>query len=235
MSLKNRISKVFFLTVISLFSILSSTFVSAKEVAKESAKDNLNTSLLKSVISQYQKSAMVQFNIEKNVKSQLLDRTNTYTGKLFLAKKLFRLEFNEPEKNQIIFDGKNLWSLQYSDAKQKNPSQVSKSIIDKKNKSQILIGIFLDPKEFFKFFEVLTYQQSGKTDIYKLSSKNVEVLNLQDIEVKILNKKTITSLSYTDDINNLTTFNFSDVLFKNSAKTDLFNFTPVKGQQVLVL
>ena len=75
-------------------------------------------------------------NVEKTVTSEMLAKETTYSGKIKLSNGKFRWENESPEKTLLLFDGKNLFSVQYPSKEFNTGTQVAKSKIDEKGKKQ---------------------------------------------------------------------------------------------------
>lgn len=186
---------------------------------------------LQKVAKKYRSAQLVEMNVEKTVKSELLGKETKYLGKMFLANGKFRWENETPEKSLIVFDGTTIWSEQTPPKEFGGQVQVAKGKVDKKNRSHILISSLLGA-DVLKNFKV--DKQESLNDSVKLhvTPKGTEltVKSLQliiDVKENILQK-----ISYTDDIGNLTTLSFSNVKFLKKQKNILFKYQPPKNAQV---
>lgn len=186
---------------------------------------------LQNVSAKYRESKLVEMNVEKIVKSELLGKETKYLGKIFLAKDKFRWENTTPEKSLLVFDGSMIWSEQSPPAELGGPVQVAKGKVDKKTSSHILISSVLGG-DLSKNFKVVKETKDG--DLLKLELDPIRKdLNINSLQVTInTNDKVLKSLSYADDIGNLTTMNFSNVQFLKKEKKNLFKYQPPKGAQV---
>lgn len=200
------------------FLALSLVFASTKNSLQQATK-------------KYRSAGLVEMNVEKLVKSELLGKETKHQGKIYLANGKFRWENNTPEKSLLVFDGKTIWSVQTPPPEFGGPDQVAKGTVDKKTKSHILISSLLgaDIEKSFKLKEIkstddlVTYEAIPKQS--DLSVKNIQIV----IEPK---KSQIQQISYTDDIGNLTTLKFTNVKFNKKAKNSLFKYKPSKDAQV---
>lgn len=179
----------------------------------------------------YRSAGLVEMNVEKLVKSELLGKETKHQGKIYLANGKFRWENNTPEKSLLVFDGKTIWSVQTPPPEFGGPDQVATGAVDKKTKSHILISSLLgaDIEKSFKLKELkstddlVTYEAVPKQS--DLSVKNIQII----VEPKT---SQIQQISYTDDIGNLTTLKFTNVKFNKKAKNSLFKYKPSKDAQV---
>ena len=85
-------------------------------------------SLFDQSIKKYQKSKMVSMNVEKTVVSEILAKETTYSGQIKLSSGKFRWENEKPEKTLLLFDGKNLFSVQYPSKEFNTGTQVATGI-----------------------------------------------------------------------------------------------------------
>lgn len=186
---------------------------------------------LQNISAKYRESKLVEMNVEKLVKSELLGKETKYLGKIFLAKGKFRWENTAPEKSLLVFDGALIWSEQSPAAELGGPIQVAKGKVDKKTSSHILISSVLGA-DLSKNFKVVKESKDGDHLKIELSPLKND-LNINSLQITVnTTEKVLKSLSYTDDIGNLTTMNFSQVQFLKKEKKNLFKYQPPKGAQV---
>lgn len=190
-----------------------------------------NNGALGKVAKKYRASKLVEMTVEKTVKSDLLGKETKYDGKIYLANGKFRWENTKPEETLLVFDGKTIWSVQTPAKEFGGPVQVAKGLVDKKNRSQILISSLLGD-DLKKSFKVVKEEKDGDTvrlDVEPLGGS----LTMKSLKLVVDGKaNTLKSLSYLDDIGNLTTMNFSDVKFLKKENNKLFKYQPPKDAQV---
>lgn len=186
---------------------------------------------LSKVAKKYRTSKLVEMSVEKTVKSDLLGKETKYDGKIYLANGKFRWENTTPEESLLVYDGKTIWSVQIPPKEFGGSVQVAKGKVDKKNRSHILISSLLG-EDVSKNFKVLKEERQGELI-------NLEVKPLNDgLTVKTLmmtvkaKDNTLQTISYLDDIGNLTTMKFSDVKFLKKENKKLFKYQPPKDAQV---
>ena len=171
-------------------------------------------SLFDQAIKKYQKSKMVSMNVEKTVTSEMLAKETTYSGKIKLSNGKFRWENESPEKTLLLFDGKNLFSVQYPSKEFNTGTQVAKSKIDEKGKKQILISSLLSPSNANSKFKMLSEKKGTNLTEVEIQpdSSDLQVKNL----ILSIDQKTkqIQNISYKDDVGNLTKMSFSNIKFE---------------------
>lgn len=210
-----------FLAILTLISV---QVILAKPKVEEYA-------LLNKTLAKYRSTGLVQADLAKIVKSELTGVETKYTGKIFLSAGLFRLEQNEPEKNILVFDGSFLWNEQAAPVDFPGPAQVSKLKVEGKDKSQILFASLLTKEPLTKHFKIISEKKSEKETTYVAEPLKAE-LPITKLTLKIANDaKKVSEISYVDDVENVTTMNFSNIQFKKS-NTKTFQYKLPKGAQL---
>lgn len=187
---------------------------------------------LTQITQKYRSTKMVEMNVEKTIKSDLLGKETVHKGKIYLAGGKFRWENTTPDETLLIFDGITIWSVQVPPKEFGSPVQVAKGVVSKKNKSQILISTLLGKEPLEKNFKVLKQEKSGDKTKVEVAPQG------KDLMVKALNllldtkKKELSEISYLDDVGNLTTLKFSDVKFVKKEDKSKFRYQPPKDAQV---
>lgn len=188
--------------------------------------------ILAQTLARYQNTPMVESQIDKSVFTELLNKTKKQSGKIYLAKEKIKIEFILPEKEMLLFDGSILWTVQYLPEELGGTHQVSRTKIEKKNRSQILLGLLFDKSQFKKYFKLESEVVTDNKKKYSLSVLNKELkINQVDIVIN-KEKKEIDSISYVDDLKNKTEFILKEQIFHKDFKKDLFKYTPPKNAQV---
>jgi outer membrane lipoprotein carrier protein len=208
--------------------VIQPGFSGLKSVAKVTKFEPLRDTTKK-----YQSSALVEMNVEKTLKSELMGNETKYVGKIWISGGLFRWENDSPEKSILIFDGQTIWNEQTPPADFPGPVQVAKAKVDKKNRSKILLSSLLGKTPIFDNFTVLKEKIDGDRITYFLEPK-VKDVSLNELTLSLHAKdKTVLEISYKDDVGNLTSMKFTAVNFSKTTKNkDLFIYTPPKGSQV---
>lgn len=189
------------------------------------------TEALQKLAKKYRSAQLVEMNVEKTVKSELLGKETKYIGKIFLANGKFRWENQTPEKSLIVFDGTTIWSEQTPPKEFGGEVQVAKGKVDKKNRSHILISSLVGA-DVLKNFKVDKQEILNNSVKLQVTPQGNE-LNIKSLQLVIDAKENILQkISYTDDIGNLTTMNFSGVKFLKKQKNKLFKYQPPKNAQV---
>lgn len=225
-----RMSKFPILLSIFAFVCMSASFsVGAKSKEKKPASA---VSVLKEVSKKYRNSKLVKIETDKKVTSELLGKTTTYQGEIYLSKGKFRWENETPDQTLLVFDGDTVWNVQYPPKDLGGQIQVAKAKLDKNTKSQILISTLIGNEPIDKNFKVI----SEKSDKEHL---NVELQPLSgDLRVKgltlevDLKSKQIKNISYKDDVDNTIEIQLKKTEFISKENKDLFKYKIPKDAQV---
>lgn len=192
---------------------------------------------LRRTLSKYRDTALIEMNVEKTVKSELMGKETKHQGKIYFGGILFRWENKTPTETLLLFDGKTLWNVQYPDPDFPGPVQITKSKIDTKNRSQLILLDLLSNAAFLENFNVvLSIDPKDKNKATYLAEPKNQSLNIKDLRLSLaIQEKVLTGVSYKDDVDNLTTLNFSDVKFKNQSDAKLFRYKAPKDAKVTEL
>lgn len=216
-----------------VFGLFGSTSF-AKSVKANPKKTAEEFSALRAVSKKYQNAGLVEMNVEKLVKSELMGKETKYIGKIALSSGLFRWENTQPEKTLLVFDGQNIWNEQTSSPDFPGETQVARARVDKKNKSKILISSLMGKTSIFENFKVLKEEKAVDVYTYTIQPKAND-LNINQLKLTLSAKdKKVVEISYQDDVGNMTSMKFSGIEFKKKtgSSKNLFKYTPPKGAQV---
>ena len=200
-------------------------------ICKTTAKEETPV-LLQELSSKYRKANLIEMAVEKVVKSDLLGKETKYLGKIHMAEGLFRWKNQMPEESLLIFDGSTIWNVQYPTAEFPGPLQVTKAKVSKKNRSQLLVGSLFGKEPLSKQIKIIKQSPLGHDTLFEAKPL------AQDLSITAMTlivdseKKTLKTLSYLDDVGNLTTLNFSQIQFKTKKYKSLFKYSPPKDAQV---
>ena len=64
---------------------------------------------VESVLAAYRKAPAIQAKVKKTVVQETMGTENTSTGEFFFSKGKLRLDFTEPDKTSLVYDGKFVW------------------------------------------------------------------------------------------------------------------------------
>ena len=185
---------------------------------------------LKEILGNYRKSSGILMELKKEVYISLMEETKSYDGQLLLSKGRLKLEIVKPEKSLLIVDGNTIWLESQFD---KN-IQVSKLSTTGKDRKKGLIGLFFGETSIWDGYRLIKAQTKKNLTQYTMVPKtNNKKPEAEKIIVEIdKNKKFVTNLSYWDELENRTMYQFSKIDFKVEVKKDTFKYIPPKDAQI---
>lgn len=169
-----------------------------------------------------------RLDVEKTVVSELLNKTTTAKGEIFLGGGKFRWETTSPEKSLIVFDGQTVWTQQTEEGS--NP-QVTKTKLNGKSKDQILVKILSGGKISSKF-RLTGMEKADETTVMKMEPVKADP-TVKNFSLVLGGKpERLQEIRYTDDIGNLTKIRIlkTDTVKKPAA--DLFKYQVPKDAEV---
>lgn len=192
---------------------------------------------LRATLGKYREAQLVEMSVEKIMKSELMAKETKHEGKIYFGRGQFRWENSTPTKTLLVFDGRLLWNVQYPDPDFPGPLQVTKSKIDVKNRSQLILLDLLSNAAFLENFDVqLSFDANDKNKAIFSANPKGKSLSIKDLKLHLLvSEKVLTAVSYKDDVENETILNFSDVKFKSEPEQKRFRYSPPKDAKVTEL
>ncbi len=219
--------------------ILVISILTASGFAKQ-RKPNSKTrafQALKSIIHRYEVAAGVKCEIKRTVTISLLDKTTVSEGDLSLSKGRVRVELNAPDATTIVFDRSLVWVVTPTPKELGGRTQVLKmksTAMDRE--SQAPIALLLGDEKAWDLFKVSTQKSTGDLLTVNLQKKKPSEEGVQTIELLVdTQKREIEKLSYSDDLENETSFEFSKTEFGAETPNSLFDFVPPKNAEITVV
>ncbi len=217
----SRISTVIFTALFGLVFIGLTT-------AGKSKKDDGMT-LIKEALKKYQKSEAVKVNIDKTVRLALLDEKKNSEGTLWLSKGQLRLDITKPEASTVIVTKKIIWVITPAGKELGGKTQVMKiSSSSFKKQAKAPLALLLGRPSAWDQFEIKKRSDSAENVKFDLAPKTKDAVG-EIVAMKVeldKNKSEIKSISFSDDIENETQFNFKSVEFGAKIKSDSFDYVP---------
>lgn len=193
--------------------------------------------LLKRVDQKYKNNHGIHLQLKKTITLSMLGSSKNSEGEVWINKGQLRLQINKPEPSKIIAGKKYLWIESqapegFGEASSK--LQVVQTTLDsKKAQSQALIQLLANGG-ILKFFRVSGIQKANGRVTYFLQPDK------QSVEFKraqiVVNPKSlvIEKLKYWDQVDNETTYSFSDAHFNKKIDPKLFSYKPPKDAELIV-
>lgn len=219
------------LKVVALFTSLLPVLLASTAPVSLSAADR---KLLDASTSFLRGSSISKVGIVKEVSSEIMERTTTSSGIIYVGGGKFRWETELPEKNLVLFDGSWLWTVQYPSPDFGGDIQATKSRLQGKAQNQILVQLVTEKGFSARFDQLERSEQDGKI-VWQLQPKKDDP-TVKKFSLKVdKTSKRLSELQYTDEIGNKTTLKFDS--FEKIKKPDLklFKMSLPKGTQVTEL
>lgn len=192
----------------------------------------LGHDVLEKALAFYQSPQFCEIKMSRSYISELLQTEKQSEAILFRQGKKFRLEQIDNTKNVLIFDGVQLWVLEYESASSSYPEQISRS---RSQAAVPQVHRLLDFRHLKDHFNIKQIPRDDNRTEFLLSSKNKKkTLDVQNITVEVEANKLV-SLSYSDEIGNKSTYRIQSITCKKSGPKGLFNFAPKDESAVIEL
>ena len=220
-----------------LFFIVLALTVSALAKQRESVGKMRAFQVLKSVIHRYEAATGVKCKIKRTVTISLLDQTKVSKGELSLSQGRVRVDLNAPDPATIVFDKSLVWVVTPTPKELGGRTQVLKmksTAIDRE--SQAPIALLLGNEKAWDLFKVSSQKREGHLLTVSLEKKKPSAEGIQTIELRVdTQKNEIEKLSYSDDLENETSFKFNRTDFGVKMPNSVFDFVPPKNAEITVV
>ncbi|MBE8162543.1 MAG: hypothetical protein HAW63_00945 [Bdellovibrionaceae bacterium] len=186
-------------------------------------------STLEKLLNSYVKSNGIKIFLLKKETQKLLGTKSAHKAYLYIKHKRIRLTYLKPAKAEIIFNKKDLWIINKRAIKHTNKKALWSQIP--------LIQLFSFNLDLKNYFFIRWSENKFNVRVYTLKARLPSLRNkIKDFRIIINTKeKKIIKISYKDDIENLTEYQFLKTTFKQKIKDSFFNFRPKKSAKVIRL
>ena len=186
--------------------------------------------ILQNLLGKIHKAPLVQFDVEKKTKSELLGKETTSPGTIYVSPGKFRWDTQGSENSQIIYDGKTIWTVQEPPKGFKAPPQITRMKLDKKSEGQIFLNSLFH-KNFDKEFEVKSKEKVK--NLWKFTLIPIhKSLGVEELVLKVDDNSELKEISYVDEIQNKIVIEINKTILSKKGNTNLFRYQPPKGAQV---
>lgn len=203
-----------------------------KKAEKKAARSKQRKGIekIKSVLSRYRQTSGVSMSLKKTVYLALMETEKTSSGKAILSKGRFRLELEKPDKSLLVMSPETLWI----ENEFNGDIQVSKVSMSSQQRKRGLIGIFFDQTSIWDGYRLIKAKTDSGVTKYTLKPlKTNKTPEAEKVEIDIhKKKKKVVALTYWDELENKTTFEFKKVKFSQKFNDKEFRYTPPKGVEV---
>lgn len=207
----------------------------AADKPTENASIKTGRAVLQSIEKKYQTSKGTSMLVKKTLKLKLLNREKVSKGQIeLLPPGRMRLELVDEQLTTFLIDGKKAWLIEFEDATGKTPASISSSRNPKQLQSQALAGFLLGKGEFLKRFALDSYLEEGGVFTAVLSERGVPKTQTGGsikVQGSAANKQ-LARVEIVDEIENVTSYEFSEAKFNQKIPASRFKYAPPKGAEV---
>lgn len=223
LQLLGRLISVVALLSAPYFSISYAKNLPAKKVSPEIAA-------LQKVLLKYKNSKFTSASVERKLTQSLQGKTSISQGQVFLSGSLFRLELKSKDETTIVFDGKKIWT-ESKNISDKQP-QVTSMKVGGKAQNQLLLNEVFAQGKLLEKFNVLKATRSGEVILFDLEP-NKNMASVSSLKVSIdAENLVLKDFLYLDELENETSYKFSEQKFNQKMNSKKFKYTPPKGVSV---
>lgn len=183
---------------------------------------------VETVLAAYRKAPAIQAKVKKTVVQETMGTENTSTGEFFFSKGKLRLDFTEPEKTSLVYDGKFVWLESRLDDQN---IQVTKMRTNELKRSKSVLTALFEKKDVLRNFKMVkAAEEKGSKNYFFEPKKKKTDDEIQLLQVVLKNKE-LERISYKDQLENTVSFDFSD-LTKGKVPAAKFSYKIPKNAQV---
>lgn len=189
--------------------------------------------VISKTLSRYSDAAGVRAQFIKTDAKKTLGTKKSVPGEMRYSDNKINIVLNGDKKTEIIFNGNNLWLIEYPDLDfdPKGKRKVTEIKDHKPVLAQQIVGLFQKPEQFLKTFKIISEKNEGKMKIVGLQSKDKAIQNFE-VEFNTV-KLLINSIRFTDDVQTETKIEFKETEFLKTPPQDIFNYKRKKDDEVL--
>jgi outer membrane lipoprotein-sorting protein len=217
-------------TILFLILALTLFIVRPISIAKEA---DTNSSLIQDILGKYSASAGVKAKLEKTDFKKTLGLKSTTSGEMLYANGKIYILFNGEKKSEVIYNGENLWIIEYPDIDfdPKGKRKVTEISGHKPALAQQIVGLFQEPIKFLKNFKIISQKTDGKIITVRFESKDKAIQNFE-VEFNTY-RKLIKSIQFTDDVQTETRIEFASTELLKKAPRGVFQYKRKKDDEVM--
>ncbi len=200
---------------------------------KHVVKPKNNESAISQILKKYSKAAGIRAQFVKTDFKKTLGIKKSSTGELQYAAGKINVSTMSDKKVEIIYNGKNLWVIEYPDLDfdPKGKRKVTEIADHKPALAQQLINLFQEPADFLKNFKIMSEKENGKMKTVMFQSKDKAI---QNFEVEFnTDKMLINSIQFVDDVQTETHFELKQTEFLKKSTENIFEYKRLKNDEVM--
>lgn len=180
------------------------------------------------VLGAYRAAPAIKAKVKKSVSNAILGPQGESKGDFYFRKGKLRLEFTEPDKTTLVYDGRFVWMESALDPKSVQVTKIR--TVDLRRSKSVLTALF-ERQDVLRGFKLARTSGAKDAPTYHFvpKSKNPQD-DIQALDITLA-KKELKRVAYTDGMENEVTFEFSDVK-TGEVGSDKFSYKPPKGAAV---
>lgn len=172
-------------------------------------------------------------DVKKTTKLALLDKTKSSSGTLALSRGKLALELEGDEKTRVVVDGVHAWVVSFPPKEFKDaPRQVLKAKIKGQPKEKMGLAALLSGSGLLEIFKVTERRAEDKKLIFVLAPKKISSDFKKAVIETNLKATEINKLTYWDELDNESLFEFSNTNSEAKPSAKLFKFTPSSKDEI---
>ncbi|AZZ38172.1 hypothetical protein CIK05_15645 [Bdellovibrio sp. qaytius] len=222
-----------FLSQVRLIFVLLAAIVIMPLTSIAAAKAVGDQAQAEKILQKYNQKSGVQIKLEMHTEKKVLGTKTTDKGVITHQSGKLNLSLEGDKKSEMIFDGKKAYLIAYPD-QELDPNGKRKVIflkVNSKNQLGLLSDLFGQPKKFFANFKTKTVSSDKKSLVLKLEDK---AKTLKEMTLAFSKEdKTLTQLSYVDDVGSEIQINFEKPSFTTEISSKLFKYNSLKSDEVV--
>lgn len=192
----------------------------------KTAKPAKSVQELEHVLKSYREAPAITAKVQKTVANEFMGNEKISKGMFYFAKGKMRMDIQPPEHSTVVYDGKHIWL----ESRVENNIEVLKVRSNKLKKTDSLLAALFEQKDVLRGFKHLKTEGKGSEKTYSFVPKKKGSSEVSALQVSIKSKQ-LTKISYTDQMENKVTLDFSDVKH-GKVSSDKFAYHPPKGARI---
>ena len=214
----------------------SSQEMVSKLQIKKKKTESLSSEILaiKSILNKYQKTSAVKMKVEKAVHLALLDENKNGEGHLMFSKGRLKMVIDEPENSLLLVDGKSVWVVTPLSENPVGPVQVTKMKAAQIKKANALLAVLFGDGAIWNQLEVIKSLKEGPSLLVELKPKVLgQPPEVAKVKIILLPEKgEISEITYWDELDNETSYKFSEIQLNAKVSAREFTYVPPKDAEV---
>ncbi|MBK9040807.1 MAG: outer membrane lipoprotein carrier protein LolA [Bdellovibrionales bacterium] len=189
---------------------------------------------IKAVVGKYKDAQAVGMKVEKKIHLALLDETKLGKGRLWFSKGRLKVQIDKPEGSLLVVDNHTVWLESRLTDDPLSLVQVTKMKASQIRKSNALLAILFGDEAVWSKFEIVTsHRQNGNLHLELRPQPGAKLLDVTKIKIVVKESLSeIAEITYWDELENETSYKFSDVDFDVSLSAKDFKYSPPPDAEI---